>query len=276
MKATFTSMAAAALCMCAALMMTSCKGGSKTAVEEENIPANVCKFTSEGFNTYWISESAEPRMNQASLFKGVTEEIINETGIANGIPSSMSTFLIKADGKNLLFDTGLGTPNSLLLPSLDSLGVKPENVDAIFITHLHGDHVGGLAKDGVAVFPNAKVYISKTEYETMGGEETLAPYKDNVVCFEFGDKLICDIETINAAGHTPGHACYLKGDVLIAGDIMHGVALQIVHPEFNASYDRDPETASETRVKMIELAKENKLLLGGMHFPAPGVIDYRN
>lgn len=262
----------ALLCLGTVLSMVSCKGGAKAAAEEENLPANMAKFESKGFVTYWISDNAEPRMNQASLFGEVPEEIISELGIAEGIPSSMSTFFIKADGKNLLFDTGMG---GLLVPSLEAIGVPADKVDAIFFTHLHGDHTGGLVKDGAAVFPNAKIYVSKAEYEGMNGEEVFALYKDNVVLFDFDDELICGVKPIEAIGHTPGHTCYLKGDVLIAGDIMHAVALQIVHPEFSARFDQNPEASVTTRKKIIECAKENHLLLGGMHFPAPGVLDYR-
>lgn len=269
--------AAAALCLTAAFTMTSCKGGAKTAqpAEEVTLPDNMCKYVSDGFETYWIGDNAEPRNNDVSLFNGVTDEIVKELGLENGAPASMNTFFIKADGKNLLFDTGFGSEGSLLLPSLEVIGVKPEDVDAIFMTHLHGDHTGGLAKDGVAVFPNAKVYLSKAEYETMGGEEIFAPYKDNVVLCEFGETLPYGVKAIEATGHTPGHLCFLKGDVLIAGDIMHAVALQMAHPEFSARFDSDPEASAATRVKIVKMAQENNLLLCGMHFPKGGVIDYR-
>jgi len=272
MKLSLSKTAVAALFVCAAFSMVSCKGGAKAAPAEENLPSNVYKYESKGFQTYWINDNAEPRMNQASLFEGVTDEIIAELGIAEGIPSSMSTFLMKIDGKNVLFDTGMG---GLLLPSLEAIGVAPENVDAIMITHLHGDHTGGLAKDGAAVFPNAKVYLSKTEYETMKGEEILAPYKDNVVLFEGDAELPYGIKAVSAPGHTPGHTCYQKGDVLIAGDIMHAVALQIAYPEFNARFDQDKDGAAASRAMILKMAEDNNLLLGGMHFPEGGVIDYR-
>lgn len=274
------------LCLISAMFISSCKGGSKTSQAEEaeaqpqqqqeqTLPDNMAKYTSNGFETYWICDNAGESKSDVSRYVGVTPEIIKELNISEGVPSTMSTFLIKADGKNLLFDAGMGSDKNLLLPSLKALGVSPENIDAIFITHLHGDHTGGLAKDGKAVFPNATVYLSKQEYEGMDGAKVLEPYNGKIVQFDFNDELIAGIKAIDGTGHTPGQACYLKGDVLIAGDIMHAVALQIVHPECCASFDKDIEASIATRIRITNLAKEKKLLLCGAHFPKGGVVDFR-
>lgn len=247
----------------------------KTSMSQSGLPENVAKYTSQGFETYWIGDNSGDMKNNISRYTGMTEETIKELGFSEGVPASMSIFLIKSEGQNLLFDTGMGTPTSLLLPSLSAIGVNPEDVNAIFITHLHGDHTGGLGKDGKKAFPNATVYICRTEYEKMGGEKILEPYKGHIVQFDFDDELTCGIKAINASGHTPGHTCYLKGDVLISGDIMHAVALQIDHPEFCAPYDKDPDVSIVTRKRILDMAKSGKLLLCGMHFPKGGVIDYR-
>lgn len=275
---------AVAFCACAALMFTSCNGGAKKAAQIEEaveLPEGICKYANDGFDLYWVRDNAESSKNKASLFAGATDEMVEELGLTDGIPASMSTFLIQQDGKNLLFDTGMG---NMLLPNLAVLGVNPEDVDAVFITHLHGDHIGGLTKDGNAVFTNAKLYLGREEYEAwMAMDESrsaspkaaLAPYQENMVLFEFDDVLPYGVKALDSVGHTPGHTSFLKGNVLIAGDIMHGVALQMAHPELNASFDMDQEKAAASRLKMINMAKEGKLLLCGMHFPDGGTVDFR-
>ena len=65
----------------------------------------------------------------------------------------------------MLFDTGVGVPDSRMMEGLKSLNVKPEDIDCLFLTHFHGDHIGGMMKDGKVVFPKAEVYASKAEYD---------------------------------------------------------------------------------------------------------------
>ena len=287
MKLLIKSMAIAALCLSTLLSLCSCKNNSNKKNQkmiEPELPANVRAYANEGFTLYWIGDNAEPRKNPASLFSNVNDEIIEELNIADGIPASMSAFLIKTSDKEYLFDTGMGNENSLLLPSLESIGVAAEDIDAIFITHLHGDHFGGLTKDGNAVFTNAKLYISHDEYDAWIGsgsekgadaKAAVDPYSERLVLFNFGDELEGGIKAINSVGHTAGHTSYRKGNVLIAGDIMHGVALQTVHPECCASFDMDMEKSVAARISTLKTAESEGLILCGMHFPEGGIIDFR-
>lgn len=277
-------MAIAVLCISTLLSLSSCKNNSNKKKQNEaevELPSNVRAYANDGFTLYWIGDNAEPKKNPASLFTNVSNEIIEELNIADGIPASMSSFLIRTKNENLLFDTGMG---GLLLPSLEAIGLGADDIDAIFITHLHPDHIGGLVKDGNAVFKNAKLYISNDEYNgTIGADAEKAAgtkaiidqYADRLVLFNFGDILEEDVKTIEAVGHTTGHTLFQKGNVLLAGDIMHGLALQSVHPECCASFDMDQEKSVEARIRTIEYADSNNLILCGMHFPEGGIADYR-
>lgn len=80
------------------------------------------------------------------------------------------------------------------------------------------------------------------------------------------------MKQIPAYGHTPGHTVYQTGNLLIVGDIMHGAALQSAHPEICADFDMDKPAAIESRVKILDYARKNSLVMAGMHFPEPAFI----
>lgn len=231
-----------------------------------------------GISATWLKDNAADRTMPASLF-GASDEIVAELGLEDGIPSSTSAFLVQTQGKNLLFDGGMGAPDSQLLNALDSVGVTKEDIDYIFITHLHGDHIGGLTYDNAPVFPNATLYLADTEYEAwvnMSEQQAAAPkalveaYGDNVVLFGYDDALPCGLKALHTPGHTPGHTVYSIGKLLLVGDIMHGVALQTVHPELNARFDSDSTEAVNSRKLILSL--EDQYILAGSHFPAPGFL----
>ena len=218
-----------------------------------------------------IFDNPAPRTMSLALFGEVSEDLVSSLQIADGIPSSVSVMLLEKDGQQLLFDAGNGNADSQLLPELQELGFIPADIDAIFITHLHGDHIGGLMKDGQPVFTQAKLYIPSVELDAWMQDAKVqalvAAYGENVVKFALDDALPCGVQAIAAYGHTPGHTLYLADDKLIAGDIMHGVALQLEHPEFCARYDMDKEAAIASRKTIIEQVKQQGWTMYGMHFP---------
>ena len=163
--------------------------------------------------------------------------------------------------------------------ALDSLGYTPDQITDICITHLHFDHVGGLFNsDGTAAFPTATLHIPQVEYAAwasgeMGNSDITSQigrtYEGRIEFFKHGDTLVGSIATIAAPGHTPGHTIYVFSNILIAGDIMHAVALQLEHPEFCARFDADPKQAVITRKAILDRVRTEHLTLCGMHFPRP-------
>lgn len=230
----------------------------------------------------WIEDKPGPTMQNHSTFPEVPDSLWNELGLQEGVPSSMSCVLLQTEGKNILFDAGLGAPFSQLLVKIEEMGVTADKVDLVYITHMHGDHIGGMLKEDTKVFTNAEVYINRIEAEAwlaMPEEKSalarkvLDVYKENLHYFEAGDTLEGHILTIEAYGHTPGHTVFQKDDILIIGDLMHGAALQMEHPEYCAAYDMDKEAAIEARVHILEYARKNGLTMYGMHLPSPGTIE---
>lgn len=268
-----------------ALVMAGCGSSAKKQTNDENsmdsvnvVCNGVKTLQLDGVQVTWIQDNAKEHLMPPTLFAEASDSLIGSLSLQNGIPSSMSTFLVETGGVRILFDTGMGAPDSRLLSRLETLGITPADIKYLYLTHFHGDHIGGMMKGDSVVFPNAEVYASKTEYDAwmkMPAErkaqvvKTMGAYKDRLHLFEFGDVLSGNVETLNAAGHTPGHTVFQAGKLLVIGDLIHGAALQLEHPEYCASYDMDKETAVKTRKHFLQYAKDNGLTMAGMHLPPP-------
>lgn len=230
---------------------------------------------------------------------GEVKSAFAESFLSTNVESSDNEFLIRTGGKLVLVDAGsgglLGASFGQLTRSLQNAGVQPEQIDAILITHLHPDHVGGLMRDGKMVFPNATVYIVKEESDFWLTPEALknapAAYKPffeyaqnsalpyvkagKVKTFSPGDVLFPGITALGSAGHTAGHTSYMiesNGDkLLILGDLIHAQAVQFTDPAIAISYDSDPKVAVSTRRRIFDDAVKGKYLVAGSHLSFPGV-----
>ena len=229
-----------------------------------------------------INDNGQPHSMPKSIFTGAADSLATAMGLEN-IPSSMNAILVETEGKQILFDTGNGAEHSQLLPELTKAGLSPEEIDIVFITHMHGDHIGGLMKDGKVVFTQADIYINQQEIDAWMAmpeernaqvRNTLEAYGKQIKPFKMGDQLPHNIQAIAAYGHTEGHTVYRIGKALIAGDIMHGIALQLENPDICARFDGDHERSIAARKSIIELVKTEQLRMYGMHFPAPGYVEF--
>lgn len=232
------------------------------------------------FKVTWIQDVATKQSWE--IFPDADKSLIDSLGLQDGIPSSISTYLIEKDSCRILFDTGLGGKNSHLLPLLDSLGLQPDSINYLYLTHLHGDHIGGMMNGDDIVFGHATVFLAKPEYDgwmKMDAEKkaqvvkTMNAYKEQLQFFEFGDTLPGGVITIDAVGHTPGHTAYQLENLLIIGDLIHGAALQMVRPEICPTYDMDKQIAIKSRKRLLKYAEDNDLVMAGMHLPYPGFME---
>ncbi|MDR2901268.1 MAG: MBL fold metallo-hydrolase [Treponema sp.] len=221
---------------------------------------------------------------RASVLVNPTQANLQKYLPSGTYQSEVNTFLVKTPTHTILVDTGFGTT---LFDNLQVLGVSPDQIDAVLITHSHGDHVNGLQKDGKALFPNAKVYLSSLEklfWDNTNGKMILASYGNNVQTFQPNDlgtnssNLLPGIHAIAAFGHTTGHTMYMISSegkqLLIWGDLVHVENIQIAIPEQSVTYDSDPNEAALIRQKIFEYVSQNNIPVAGMHllFPAIGFI----
>lgn len=202
----------------------------------------------------------------ADLFRGsYNDSLLNTLMPAGASPSAINVFLAMDSVDTILFDAGLGADKGgQLIEQMKKADVLPEMVTAVCLTHLHADHIGGLLLDGQAAFPNAKLYLSKEEFEAWSDHGVLAEknglwkqvmqaYKGNIVAFSDGERLF-DGKVVAelAPGHTPGHTIYEVDSIcLVAGDLLHSQNLQLDYPQFCARYDMDPAQAAATRQRIL-------------------------
>ena len=239
-----------------------------------------------GASVTWIQDNDGEKLMPRTLFSDASDSLYNSLNMPDGIPASVSTFLVKVDGKYILFDAGLGSFGGQLMSRLAALGVNADSIGLVYLTHFHVDHIAGLvAKDEAGndtkAFKNAAIYAGKVEYDAWMNDipkndlqkGIMALYKDSLHLFAFGDTLPHGVLAMDAVGHTPGHTAFQFGNLLIVGDLMHGYALQKDHPEINSNYDMDKPKSAESRKRIMQYASDNKLLMAGMHLPPPGFVE---
>ena len=219
--------------------------------------------------------------------------------LSGTIEESVNGFLINTGSKLVLIDTGsgvyFGPTVGKLLASLKASGYRPDQVDEIYISHMHGDHIGGLVLDGKAAFPKAVVrasqkeadyWLSKANREAApkdareGFDQAMAAFQPYVSAGRFkpftGDQtLVPGVRAVVTPGHTPGHTVYLaesKGQTLLFwGDTMHVAALQFPYPSLTDAYDADAAAATAERKKIFAEAAEHGYWVAGAHLSFPGI-----
>jgi glyoxylase-like metal-dependent hydrolase (beta-lactamase superfamily II) len=222
---------------------------------------------------------------------------------ASPFESSVNGYLFNTGAKLVLIDAGaaklFGPTLGQLVANLRASGYQPEQVDEIYVTHLHADHVAGITTaDGKMVFPNAVVRLDAREAAFWldpankdkapaalkeafdGALLSMKPYLDagRMKTFEAsaeGVELVPGIRAVAARGHTPGHTVYevsSRGATMVVwGDLMHVAAVQFPHPDITVQFDSDSRAAAAQRKKAYAEAARKGTYAAVAHVSFPGI-----
>jgi glyoxylase-like metal-dependent hydrolase (beta-lactamase superfamily II) len=211
---------------------------------------------------------------------------------------AVNAYLIRDGNRLTLIDTGCGqrygATAGKLLDNLAAVGVTPDAIDTLLLTHLHSDHVFGLtAPDGTAVFLNAEFVVHANElafWQDDGNlsrasdyfkpyfsnaREAVAPYARRIrtIAGE-GEEVVPGVEAVLLPGHTPGMTGYRIGSgrdqLFVWADIVHVPHLQFAHPEWGMKFDTDMNQAAGTRRRTFDWVAFDRILVTGMHLGFPG------
>jgi glyoxylase-like metal-dependent hydrolase (beta-lactamase superfamily II) len=235
----------------------------------------------------------------ANLPAGQIQAALNRHFLTDPPQMSVNGFLINTGDKLVLIDTGAGVffgPTvGKLLTSLRASGYEPAQIDDVFITHMHADHIGGLIVDRKAAFPNATVHASSKEagywldkarmaaapeserQAFANAAAALKPYlaSHRFQTFDTAAELLPGIRALPTEGHTPGHAIYAaesKGaKIIFWGDTMHVAAIQFENPTVASLYDVDPVEAGTKRAALFKETAERGQWVAGAHLSFPGI-----
>ena len=228
-----------------------------------------------------------------------TDAALKKSFVASPLETSDNAFLVNTGSRLVLIDTGAGAlfgPTlGKLLANLRAAGYEPGQVDDIFLTHMHPDHVGGLVADGALVFPNAVVHADRRDADYwlsqanlakapadakgffQGAMASLNPYvaAGRFQPFDADGELVPGVRAIASHGHTAGHTSYLvesKGQQLIVvGDLIHVAPVQFDDPAVTIAFDTDASAAAASRKKVFGEAAADGALVAAAHLQFPGL-----
>lgn len=224
--------------------------------------------------------------------------LVDEFLPADAVRMEQNILVLNTGDKLVMFDTGLlsmkpapNLPSGRIMQSLAEAGIKPEEIDAIVLTHPHIDHAGGImSADGkTRNFPNAQIYTTEADFNFWQNEKLIGtraessyrtfaknvlPNKDRLVMVKDGQEILPGIQAISSPGHTAGHTSYMitsaGKSLCFTGDIAHHTIL-LRKPKMAVIFDTDGEMAAATRVRMCDMLASQKVPALIFHLPWPGI-----
>lgn len=294
----------------ASLMTATALAGAVLFTPLAQAGAPMVKTPAPGFYRMMVGDFEVTALSDGTVALPVDKLLTNTTpgkvGAALGksflkppVETSVNAYLVNTGDKLVLVDTGasglFGPTLGNLLANLKAAGYQPEQVDAVVITHMHADHVGGLMSGGQMAFPNATVHADQRDADFwlstanmekapaeskgffQGAMASLNPYvaAGRFKPFNGNTDLLPGIKAQAAHGHTPGHSTFViesKGQKMVMwGDLMHVAAVQFEEPSVTITFDSDSKAAAVQRKKAYADAAKNGYWVAATHLSFPGI-----
>ena len=250
--------------------------GAKTA------PFNRIKLGSFEVTTLLAGTRTVPDPQTIFGMNVSAEEFANASDSAM-IPTDRAQFfftptVVNTGSQLILFDTGLSGAGTSA--ALQAAGYSPDQIDTVVLTHMHGDHIGGLMSDGTPTFANASYATGAIEFDTWdmsgneGFEKNVRPLAERMQMLDDNASVASGVTAMLAAGHTPGHMTYMiesDGQQLVLGaDFANHYVWSLAYPDWEVKFDRDKAQAAATRRRLLDMMAADKIPFIGYHMPFPG------
>ena len=243
-------------------------------------------FARGDFQVSTLLAGTRPVEDIQSIFgTNVSAEEFAAVSAQNFIPDDKAQFfftptVVRTGGEVVLFDTGLSAAGTTA--ALAEAGIAPEDVTVVIITHMHGDHIGGMTNDaGDLTYPNARYFTGQVEYDHWASTDNegfagkIQPFAEQFTFIGEGDSPVSGITAIEAFGHTPGHMAYMVESggesVLLMADTANHYVWSVAYPDWEVRFDADKAAAAATRKKILGMVAADRIPLIGYHMPFPGV-----
>jgi glyoxylase-like metal-dependent hydrolase (beta-lactamase superfamily II) len=292
------------LALTAGLGASTVLGGASALAKAPKLgtqPSYFYRFNLGDSEVTVVSDGPLPLGPPKGTFVGVPDEEVRKMLSDNflspdNVVLEQNSPIVNTGDKLILFDTGMGTSKAFgpttgrQQKSMAEAGIKPEQIDAVVLSHAHIDHIGGIVDaSDKPLFPNAQYYIAQSDFDFWTDEgklgsplkdfvvharKNLLPVRDRLVFFKDGQEFLPGVQAMAAPGHTVGHTMFMvtSGGKSFAflGDLTHHAILLLEKPRMEFSYDTDPKQAANSRVKMLEMLAANKTPVMSYHFAWPG------
>lgn len=214
----------------------------------------------------------------------VSPEEFQQVSEENFIPADKAQFfftptLVNTGSEIILFDTGLNPAG--ITAALAEAGYAPSDVDKVVITHMHGDHIGGLIGEDDETFAGAAYLTGTAEHNHWAAAENdrfnekVAPLNDRFTFLDDGGSVASGITAVGAFGHTPGHMTYRiesNGQALmLIGDLANHPVWSLARPDWEVRFDMDKAGAAASRKKILGMIADERIPMIGYHMPFPAM-----